>query len=214
MALMRAKFPLHTGASHRTKSCSSSSRLCQRLRPQQEGVRVKGPRLGRNWKISLVILGVMAFGSTWANRQIVINTSPSVQPGLYVRSSDPPSVGAIVDFRIPAAAWPYVRERTGKNGENWHILKPIAAGPGDRIDTTGDWVIINGHRLAPMPPAEDSAGRPLPTWREARALGPDEFFVFSDRIPNSFDSRCFGPIRQSQIEAVRHALLTWQSPRK
>jgi conjugative transfer signal peptidase TraF len=170
---------------------------------------VKRPRFGRNWKISLIALGVVAVISIWANRQIVINTSPSVQPGLYVRSSDPPRVGAIVDFRIPPMAQEYIHERTGNDGENWYILKPIAAGPGDRIDTTGDWVIINGHRLAPMPPAEDSAGRPLPTWREARVLGADEFFVFSDRIPNSFDSRCYGPIRRWQVEAVRKPIITW-----
>jgi conjugative transfer signal peptidase TraF len=170
---------------------------------------VKRPRLGRNWKISLIALGVMAVTTMWANRQIVINTSPSVQPGLYVRSSEAPAVGAIVDFRIPAPAQPYVRVRTGNSGEDWYILKPIAAGPGDRIDTTGDWVIINGHRLAPMPPAEDGAGRPLPTWRESRVLGPDEFFVFSDRILNSFDSRCYGPIHRDQIEAVRRPLVTW-----
>lgn len=33
-------------------------------------------------------------------RFIVINTSPSVAPGLYVRSATEPTVGAIVDFAI------------------------------------------------------------------------------------------------------------------
>jgi len=145
----------------------------------------------------------------FADRQIVINTSPSVQPGIYVRSSDPPRVGAIVDFRIPPTAWEYMRVRTGNNGESWYILKPVAAGPGDRVDTTGGWLVINGRRIAPMPPSDDHAGHPLPIWHACRALSPDEFFVFSGRIPNSFDSRCYGPICREQIEAVRKPLITW-----
>jgi type IV secretory pathway protease TraF len=52
-------------------------------------------------------------------------------------------------------------------------------------------------------------GRSLPLWRDNRVLGPDEFFVFSDRIPNSFDSRCYGPIRRQQIDAVRKPWITW-----
>ena len=56
-----------------------------------------------------------------------------------------------------------------------------------------------------MPPADDSAGRPLPAWRIRRVLGPDEFFVFSSRIANSFDSRCYGPITRKDIQAVRKA---------
>ncbi len=143
------------------------------------------------------------------NRILVINTSPSVALGLYMRSSAEPAIGQIVDFRIPPAARPYVQARTGYDGKDWYILKPIVAGPGDRLDTTGAWLTINGHRVAPMPPATDSVGRPLPIWRACRALRPDEFFVFSNRIANSFDSRCYGPIDCHQIDSVRIALFTW-----
>jgi conjugative transfer signal peptidase TraF len=160
--------------------------------------------------LALGVMGVWAILPTLVgHRVVVINTSPSVAPGLYLRSASEPTVGRIIDFPIPDSARPYVQGRTGNNGENWYILKPIAAGPGDRVDTTGEWLVINGHKLAPMPPSTDSSGRPLPRWRNRRMLGPDEFFVFSDRIPNSFDSRCYGPIRREQISAVRRALIIW-----
>jgi conjugative transfer signal peptidase TraF len=149
------------------------------------------------------------FSMLFADRQIVINTSPSVAPGFYIRCSASPRVGAIVDFRIPPAAQAYIFARTGNVGSNWYILKPIAAGPGDQVDTTGDWLVINGRRIAPMPPGTDHSARHLPVWRGNRALGSDEFFVFSGRIPNSFDSRCYGPIDRSQIESVRAPLVTW-----
>jgi conjugative transfer signal peptidase TraF len=161
-------------------------------------------------RLSLGVMGVWAILPTLVgHRVIVINTSPSVAPGLYLRSASEPTVGQIIDFRIPDNARPYVQGRTGNNGENWYILKPIAAGPGDRVDTTGEWLVINGHKMAPMPPPTDSSGRPLPVWRQCRVLGADEFFVFSDRIPNSFDSRCYGPIKRDEIVAVRRPVMTW-----
>ena len=156
------------------------------------------------------LTGALAvFSMLFADRQFVINTSPSVQPGIYVRSSDAPRVGVIIDFRIPPMARGYVRARTGDGGEDWYILKPIVAGPGDRVDTTGSWLVINGRRIAPMPPPRDRAGHPLPIWHARRILGPGEFFVFSGRITNSFDSRCYGPVSRSEIESVRRALITW-----
>jgi conjugative transfer signal peptidase TraF len=160
----------------------------------------------------------VAFGSmvVWAilptlfgHRVVVMNTSPSVAPGLYVRCAVEPVVGRIVDFRIPDRAKRYVLARTGQDGEDWYILKPIAAGPGDRVDTTGSSLVINDRAIAPMPLDFDGAGRPLPVWRENRVLGTDEFFVFSARIPNSFDSRCYGPITRSEIASVRRPLITW-----
>jgi len=168
---------------------------------------------GRRRWLKRIVFGFIA---AWAilptvvgRRVIVINTSPSVAPGLYLRSSKEPAVGKLVDFCIPPAARGYVLGRTGNNGNDWYILKPIIAGPEDQVDTLGDWLVINGKRIAPMPPREDSARRPLPIWRACRRLADDEFFVFSDRIPNSFDSRCYGPIKLSMISAVRRAILTW-----
>ena len=158
----------------------------------------------------LTLTAVLAVASTFfADRQIVINTSPSVQPGIYIRSCATPEVGAIVDFEIPTGAQPYIHARSGYSGENWYILKPIIAGPEDQVDTLGDWLVVNGKRIAPMPPREDSAGRPLPIWRGRWRLADDEFFVFSARIPNSFDSRCYGPIQRGEIISVRCPLITW-----
>ncbi len=167
----------------------------------------------RRQALKRIVFGLLAacalLPTIVGQRVIVINTSPSVAPGMYLRSASEPTVGRIIDFRIPDYARPYVQGRTGNNGENWYILKPIAAVPGDRVDTTGEWLVINGHKLAPMPPPTDSSGRPLPVWRQSRVLGADEFFVFSARIPNSFDSRCYGPITRWEIASVRQPLITW-----
>ena len=141
-------------------------------------------------------------------RYLVINTSPSVAPGIYIGVNQEPGIGALVDFQVPHSARCYVFDRTGHDGSNWYILKPIIAGAGDLIDTTGPWLAINGQRVAPMT-THDSAGRALPVWRARRLLNEGEFFVFSDRIANSFDSRHYGPIRREQIDAVRKPAYLW-----
>jgi conjugative transfer signal peptidase TraF len=170
---------------------------------------LKYQRPNRLLILSLIALAALGIASNYGQRTLVINTSPSVAPGLYLRCTRYPQVGQIVDFRIPLAAQPYVLARTGQAGDDWYILKPITAGPGDRVDTLGDWLVINGRRIAPMPPTNDHGGQPLPIWHGYRVLGSDEFFVFSDRIPNSFDSRCYGPIRRQQIDSVRKPWITW-----
>jgi len=155
----------------------------------------------------VLVLGVLS--RRCADRQIVINTSPSVPPGLYMRSGEEPRVGSLIDFKVPDAARDYLQSRTGSEGHDWYILKPIVAGPEDRVDTTGEWLVINGQRVASMPPSRDAEGRELPVWREVRTLGPAEFFVFSGLITHSFDSRCYGPVTREQISSVRRPLFTW-----
>jgi conjugative transfer signal peptidase TraF len=157
----------------------------------------------------LALIAFAALAVVFGDRQIVINTSPSVSPGLYVRTTAAPAVGQLIDFRIPAAAREYVRHRTGNDGQDWYIIKPIVAGPGDVVDTVGSNLLINGAIIGPMPPAIDAYGRALPRWSARRVLGSEEFFVYSGRIPNSFDSRCYGPVHRNEIAAVRRPILTW-----
>jgi conjugative transfer signal peptidase TraF len=167
-------------------------------------------RISRVLRVCVCLLTVLAILSfCFANRQIVINTSPSVKPGLYVRSRLLPVTGSLIDFRMPATVRSYMQLRTGRDSREWYILKPIVAGPGDRVDTINNEFRINGQFLAPMPPALDGFGNQLPRWIGNRILNNDEFFVFSDRIPYSFDSRCYGPVHRNEIESVRRPLITW-----
>lgn len=161
--------------------------------------------------VTVVAGAAVALSWAFADRQFIVDTSPSVTPGLYVRTGAAPTVGALVEFRLPADAQPYVRSRVadGQPVADWYLLKPVVAGPGDRVDTTGDWLVVNDRPVGQMPPPRDAAGRPLPRWRADRRLGPGEFFAYSDRVPNSFDSRCFGPVRAADVTAVRRLAWAW-----
>jgi conjugative transfer signal peptidase TraF len=89
------------------------------------------------------------------------------------------------------------------------MLKAVAAGPGDSVCTAADHLVINGRDLAPIA-SRDGEGRALPRWTACRQLGPDELFVFSARVPNSFDSRYFGPVSRTAVMGVFNPLLTRQ----
>jgi conjugative transfer signal peptidase TraF len=122
-----------------------------------------------------------------------------------MKTSAPVAVGAVVEFRTPQAV------RAHLAGQFEYLLKPIAAGPGDTVDTTGGAVVINSVVVPHSAMlAHDSQGRAVDAWRAKRVLGADEFFVLSTRIPNSLDSRYFGPIHRSQIESVRRCVWAFE----
>ena len=155
------------------------------------------------------LLAIAVILAIWLpSRFIVLNTSPSIASGFYVLNGNAPAVGQFAEFSLPAAfsnAYPHC-PICRHNGAL--LLKPTAAGPGDFIDTTGDWLFINHQRLARIK-THDAQGRPIPVWRVHRVLEDGEFFMFSDRISDSLDSRYFGPIHRSEIRALRRPLLTW-----
>ena len=128
-------------------------------------------------------------------------SSASLPAGLYMRSFEPVQVGSIVAFPPPAIARRY-RERDGAQVPSAHLfIKPVAAGPGDWVCSHPvNGLEINGVWLAPVA-TSDSRGRSLPVWHSCRFLRDKEFFLFSDTVPNSFDSRYYGTVRDHQIYA-------------
>ena len=134
------------------------------------------------------------------------NASPSEPPGLYVRTSAPVQVGRLVAFLAPPAAYPYAVRRLAYLHQV-PIIKAVGAGEGAHVCTSGGALEINGQRRAAIL-AVDSQGVSLPHWRDCRRLLRGEVFVFSDRVPNSFDSRYFGPVDQAKILGVYRPLFT------
>lgn len=66
---------------------------------------------------------------------------------------------------------------------------------------TGDQLLINGEIVAPII-THNRDGGAVPVWRDSRRLEAGELFVVSTRIPDSFDSRSYGPIRESDVTGV------------
>ena len=110
----------------------------------------------------------------------------------------------------PASASPYV-ERHLTYLRTTPVLKALAAGSGSLVCTQNGRLLIDGQVKAPVA-AKDARGVVLPRWNGCRRLGLGEWFAYSNRVPNSFDSRYYGPIRTDQVIAVYRPLLVVDAP--
>ena len=142
------------------------------------------------------MLGAASLGGPW----VLWNRTDSEPLGVYTRSLQPPAIGRLIAFRAPAAAFPYADGRMAYL-RRVPILKQIAAAEGDLVCVRDGVLAINGRPTAPVY-ARDPRGRALPQWNGCRRLGVTEYFVYSDRIPNSFDSRYYGPVPGDQVLGV------------
>jgi conjugative transfer signal peptidase TraF len=164
--------------------------------------RVTTPHSGR-WRVgaaATLAIGVSVGAVMATAPRVLINTTTSEPPGLYVRSPMAPGPGHIVAFTAPAAAFPYADRRLSYL-HRMPLLKAVAAGPGDLVCTLNGKLEIDGRARAPIAQV-DRQGFTLPHWSACRRLTADELFVFSDRVPNSFDSRYFGPVHRRAVLGV------------
>jgi len=156
--------------------------------------------------IALSIAGLVLTSVVEPIPRLLWNASASVPRGLYaIASIAPIERGAIVVVRLPrriarlAAARRYLPI-------NVPLVKPIGAVPGDRVCAIGAAITINGRFVATRR-KRDSAGRPLPWWRGCVVLRNGQVFLLSP-VPDSFDSRYFGPVEPSAIVGLARPLWT------
>jgi conjugative transfer signal peptidase TraF len=148
---------------------------------------------------SVAALALIGFAWVHEGDLVLYNHSPSMTPGLYLRSERTISLGAIVTIRATEAA-PLEAARRGFDGPHDRFLKRIAALPGDTICGQDADVTING-RPAATRRSVDTQGLALPTWEGCRVLAEDQLFLLGDSA-DSFDGRYFGPVERAYIEGV------------
>jgi type IV secretory pathway protease TraF len=160
------------------------------------------------WFIGPTLVAALSMGLARAPAAPVVlfNGSDSVPKGFYRRVDAPVRPGVLIAFHVPMAARAYAarylpaRLRTS-------ILKPAAAVRGASVCAVGPRLVIDG-RTAAWISERDRRGVVLPRWQGCRRLGADEVFVLSTRIPNSFDSRYFGPVPASDVLGIYRPLWT------
>jgi conjugative transfer signal peptidase TraF len=147
------------------------------------------------------IIGALSMATAGGARPLLLwNRTASEPEGLYLRQAAPVRVGALVAFPAPSAAFPYADGHMSYL-RRVPVLKSVAAVSGDQVCTENGRLVINGQVRAPIM-RQDRRGASLPRWNGCRQLRDGEVFVFSDRIPNSFDSRYFGPVNRAEIVGV------------
>lgn len=166
-----------------------------------------GPWTGRRRETTVTAIGLvvaaLAVGGDGPDMAL-INESSSLPRGLYVRTGERVSPGAVVAVAQPGSVCPYLAG-LGMPGDVL-LLKRVAAVEGDRVCAGDGTVQVPGREASRL--ERDRRGKVLPAWRECRVLEPDELFLLGD-TPGSFDSRYFGPVRRSEVVGVYREVLTW-----
>jgi len=152
--------------------------------------------------ISVVLAATLV--GTEGSAPALINESPSLPRGLYLRIGAAIEPGAVVAVPQPAVVRPYF-ERLGVPGDV-ALLKRVAAVGGEPVCAEGGAVRTLDRRAIAL--ERDRQGVVLPAWRECRVLASDEVFLLGD-TPGSFDSRYFGPVRRADISGVYREVLRW-----
>jgi conjugative transfer signal peptidase TraF len=145
-----------------------------------------------------VSLALLAAGEINRRDLVLLNASPSVPTGFYVRTDIAPSEGAFVTVRAADVAGDYARVRRFTDDGD-RFIKRVAARAGVRVCAEGAIVTVGARTHVRR--AHDSAGRALPTWEFCRVLQDGEMVLMGE-TPDSFDSRYFGIVREDAIEGV------------
>lgn len=163
------------------------------------------PRVGLYVCLPVLALSALGGAADHARGLFLVNESPSLPEGLYVRTADRrPDRGAVVAVPQPPVAQAYLGP-LGMPAEVL-LLKRVAAVGGDVVCSDEAAVRWPGGR-APVG-AVDRRGRPLPRWAGCRRLAADELFLLGD-TPASFDSRHFGPVSRSAVAGVYREMVRW-----
>ena len=165
------------------------------------------PPLRRPSRVEAALLGlaVLAGASQAAPTLVLINETPSLPRGLYLRlPGQAPRRGAVVVAAPPPPARAYLRALGAP--EAMRLLKRVAATGGDRVCATAGAVETPLRRAAVR--TRDRRGAALPAWRGCGPLPADQVFLLGDS-PDSFDSRYFGPVTRGEIDGVFREVLTW-----
>lgn len=171
------------------------------------------------WRPSLLALAglllALVLGSPWVIG-LRFNLTPSAPSGFYSPAEKSPATGDWVELCLPDPIRSFGRARgyhpsklaAGCEGGAAQTLKRLAALPGDRVEVTRWGLRVNSQLLpntAPLP--LDSVGRPLPNligYREV--VPPGRAWLYSDHVPNSWDSRYYGSVPLSAIKTAMRPL--------
>ena len=160
--------------------------------------------------VALGCVGVLMVGLSVFMRPtpwLLYNPSPSEPIGFYRASFAAPTPGQLISFKVPERGRAYAAHHLAYVLRN-SILKEIAAGQGSTVCADHGTLSIDGRARAIIAD-HDQQGALLPHWQGCQLLGAGEYFVFSNRIPNSYDSRYYGPVSSHEVLGVYAPLWTW-----
>ncbi|MCA3694790.1 S26 family signal peptidase [Aquidulcibacter sp.] len=137
----------------------------------------------------------------------IINETPSMPKGLYVRTGDAQKLkrGEIIGLPMPKAARDYLVGKLGYPADTL-LIKRVAAIPGDTVCRKTSMLTVSGQQLQAKD--QDMRGNALPNWQGCHQLSKNEVFLLGDH-PGSFDSRYFGSVSRQELSGSYRQVFSW-----
>jgi len=165
----------------------------------------------------LSVLAVFIFSAVCSVAGVRINSTRSIPLGLYLTTSAPVEKGQYVTFCPPENSIFAEAKKRGYIGAGFCpggyglMMKKILAAKNDAVFVSENGVLVNGKLLPLSAPIKvDGAGRALPHYNKQQyTVNESDILLMSDVSAISFDGRYFGPVSQSQIQAVIRPIFTW-----
>jgi len=160
--------------------------------------------------VLLVFLAVLP--GVFSLAHLRLNRSGSLPLGLYREDrSLPITYGTHVSACLPGVLARFARSRGYlPSGEGCPegvapVLKRVVALPGDRVWVSEAGLVVEGVPIARTARwAEDSLGRPIPRLPAGLyRVASGEVWVVGTALPNSWDSRYYGPLPVASLRAAR-----------
>jgi conjugative transfer signal peptidase TraF len=130
--------------------------------------------------------------------RLLWNASASVPIGLYaVHPAGRLTAGELLVVRPPAALAQFMAARRYL-ALGVPLIKHVAALPGQIVCRSGRKITVDCIAEAEALD-RDARGRKLPVWQACRKIQSGEVFLMNAGVPDSFDSRYFGPVPDSTI---------------
>jgi len=159
--------------------------------------------------LSIAIVSSLAIGALIVPRQgpaLIWNATASTPIGLYMLRP----AGGLQTMELVAIAPPRPIAAFLANGgflpEGGLLLKHVLALAGQTVCRFDRRITIDGINAGEAKD-RDHLNRPLPVWSGCQTLQPDEVFLMNPAVPESLDSRYFGPLPLTSI--VGRAIPLW-----
>lgn len=145
---------------------------------------------------------------------IIINTTSSMLRGIYIIDNSPIKRGDIVLFCLsePYKTIGLERFYIGRSSKCLGaepLIKKILAMPGDNVSLSQNDITVNGIKYTYPTLQKDSNGNQLKVFPRGNYNNTKDYWMVGTNTTNSWDSRYWGSIKQSQIISKIKLVLAW-----
>jgi signal peptidase I len=158
-------------------------------------MRTTAPSPRASLKLLLILLYCSALSVLFLHRYVFalyVIEGPSMWPTL--KDGDTALVNMLARRMGPIQRGEIILVRDGPYRD--YATKRVVGLPGEKIDFRNNKVYVNGREL---PELYLPKGTVTTSGSPTFLLGPRQYFVLGDNRPDSFDSRCYGPIPENAV---------------